>query len=111
MAAIPIEPGVVYEFSVWAYIEDKAIFWMDIDILDSAGRRLIGTSTGNILLDQAGEWLQMTKALDTNHYKESYPDMAAVKLGLRLSLLYEHFGIPEGTATSIYYDDVTFSAP
>ncbi|MDP6496075.1 MAG: hypothetical protein QGI09_11865, partial [Dehalococcoidia bacterium] len=85
MAAIPIEPGEVYEFSVWAYIEDQAIFWMDIDILDSAGRSLIGTSSGSILLDQTGEWLQMTKALDTNHFKGSYPDMAAVKLGLRLS--------------------------
>jgi hypothetical protein len=37
--------------------------------------------------------------------------MAAVKLGLRLSLLYEHFGITEGKVTSIYYDDVIFSAP
>jgi hypothetical protein len=111
VAAIPIEPEEVYEFSVWAYIEDKAICWMDIDILDSAGRSLIGTSSGSILLDQGGEWVQMTKALDTNHFKESYPDMAAVKLGVRLSLLYEHFGIPEGTVTSIYYDDVTFSAP
>ena len=109
--AIPIEPGEVYEFSVWAYIEDKAIFWMDIDILDPAGRSLIRTSSGSILLDQTGEWLQMTKALDTNHFKGSYPDMAAVKLGLRLSLLYEHFGIPKGTVTSIYYDDVTFSVP
>ena len=109
VAAIPIELGGVYEFSVWAYTEDKAIFWMDIWILDSAGRTLTGTSSGSIPLDQAGEWLQMTKALDTNHFKESYPNMAAVKLGLRLSLLYRNFGITTDTVTSIHFDDASFA--
>ena len=107
---LPIEPGEEYKFSVWTYIESRAIIWMDIDILDSSGKSLGSASSGNILLGQTGEWFQQTKAFNTAHYKEIYPDMTAVKLGLRLSLLYDHFEIPVGSVTSIYYDDVRFEA-
>ena len=106
---IPIDSEEVYEFSAWYYITDIGVSpWMDMRIYDSTGTYKGGVSTGTSSVRPApNQWLHWVYTFNPSASR-IFPDIAEVKLGLRLSFNYEIAGVPEGTVTTITYDDVFF---
>ncbi len=106
--AIPIDPGRQYEFTAYYYVPDNGLMWMDVEIFDSSGRpRGSVSARASPIPPVRNAWLFQRLLLDPMAIKTTFPDIAKVKLGLRLSLQYE-LGIPQNTITGIYYDNIHF---
>jgi hypothetical protein len=109
--AIPVDPSKKYEFSAFYYVPENGLLWMDIELINSSGTPVGWISTGtSSLVPEPNKWLYKKIVLDPMALKNSFPDIAQVKLGLRLSLNYDVANIPAATVSSIYYDYVYFGA-
>ena len=109
--AIPIDTDGVYEFSAYYYVTDVGLSpWIEIGLFDVSGTHMGGLSTGtSSLLPSPNQWFRAGLTLDPARFGDVFPrEIAAAKLGLRLSLNYEFVGLTEGTVTTINYDDVIF---
>ena len=105
---IPIDSEESYEFSAWYYVTDIGLSgWLGIQIINSAGipEGSISSGTGRA---QPNQWIQVVLILDPSALFEVFGDIAEVRLDLRLPLTYDIAGIPQGTFTTINFDEVVF---
>jgi hypothetical protein len=107
---ICVDPTKEYTFSASYYAPGNypGIPWMDMTLFDAAGKRLGAVSTGSSPNQVLNEWHEMTYTFNPGALKKYFPDVAGVKLGLKLSLNYGVAGIPEGKTTLVAYDNVKF---
>jgi hypothetical protein len=110
-AAIPIDPNNKYDFTAYYYVPDVGLLWMDIRLIDSAGRTLGWISTGTSSTPPPpGTWQMRSLTLDPGALYPTFKGIAAVKLGLRLSMNYDVAGLAANTLGTIYYDYVSLLA-
>jgi hypothetical protein len=111
---IPVDPTKEYTFSASYYAPGNlpgyypGIPWMDMTLFDAAGKRLGAVSTGSSSNQVINEWHEKTYTFKPKALKKYFPDIAGVKLGLRLSLNYGVTGIEAGKLTLLAYDNVKF---
>lgn len=105
---IAVDSTRVYEYSTWYRFPTEALVWLDIQLFDSTGQNKGGVSTGTTAAPSPNQWHKKTLTFNPSALASTFPDIAEVKLHLRLSLNYDFAGIPQGTTTTIYYDEVYF---
>ena len=107
---IPIDPDKTYDLSVWYYVTDLGLPpFVDIEVFDSSGNAMGSTSTGAFTLPPLpNQWLRKAFTFNPGTLAGTFPDIAEVKLRLGLLLDYDAAGVPEGTVSTINFDDVTF---
>jgi len=103
---IPVDPSKEYTFSASYYSPEKyvGIPWMDMTLFDAAGNKLGAVSTGSSK-PVLNKWQEKTYTFKPEALQKHFPDIASVKLGLKLSM---NSGIPEGQPTVLVYDNVKF---
>ena len=106
---IPVDPSKEYTFSASYYSPEKyvGIPWMDMTLFDAAGNKLGAVSTGSSK-PVLNEWQEKTYTFKPEALQKHFPDIAGVKLGLKLSMNSGITGIPEGQPTVLVYDNVKF---
>jgi len=107
---IPIDSERVYEFSAWYYATDIGLPpLLFIEIFDSAGKHQGAAATGiSSELPPPNQWLHIVFIFNPSAHSKIFPDIAEVKLQLVLAVKYDIAGIPEGSVTTLNYDDVIF---
>ena len=109
--AIPVDSQKEYVFSAWNHANQgpQGLPWMDITLYDSAGKYVGAVSTGTSAnLNEPSEWHKQTLNFKPATLSQKFPDIASVKLGLKLSLNYGAVDYPESKKTGITYDQVYF---
>ena len=106
---IPVDPSKEYTFSASYLSPEKyaGIPWMDMTLFDAAGNKLGAVSTGSSK-PVLNKWQEKTYTFKPEALQKYFPDIASVKLGLKLSMNYGITGIPEGQPTVLVYDNVKF---
>ena len=106
---ITIDPSKEYTFSASYYSPEKyaGIPWMDMTLFDAAGNKLGAVSTGSSK-PVLNEWQEKTYTFKPEALQKYFPDIASVKLGLKLSMNSGITGIPKGQPVVLLYDNVTF---
>ena len=94
-----------YEYSVWYFFPTEAVGALFIKIYDSTGQSKGWVGGGPTAEPTPNVWHKKTLSFNPANYASTFPDIAEVKLDLRLSL---NDGLPEGTTRTIYYDEVFF---
>ena len=114
---IPIDPTKKYRLTANYYLPLPAtgvypgVAYLDIQIFNSqvnSGGSISGAVSVSSAPSVPGTWLSRSLTLDPGTLRTTFPDIAAVKLGLRL-YLDTGAGIPENTMTTVYYDDISFA--
>jgi len=109
--AIPVDSQKEYVFSAHNRSNKgvQGLPWMDIALYNSAGKYMGAVSTGtSSTLNEPGEWHKQTLKFKPAALSQKFPDIASVKLGLKMSMNYGTVGYPDSKKTGITYDQVYF---